>query len=118
MLVIVHSSKGIFTPLIVNPHHLSSAACGSDKKKTNPVVPPRRCDVHDEALVPAEAQIVYGIWIGDDLEETRRRLFPHARSRIDGGCFYGAELPKKQPVMACPACRTAELEWQMFFKAP
>ncbi|MDR3416142.1 MAG: hypothetical protein P4L83_08150 [Nevskia sp.] len=74
-----------------------------------------RCEVHGQALVPGEAEVVYGIWTGDGFEETRRRLFPQAHSHIACGCFYSAEFPRTGAVLMCPACREAEADWMSFF---
>ena len=76
------------------------------------------CEVHGVEVVPGQAQITYGIWIADELESTRRMLFPHARSRVPGGGFYSPDFPKTREILLCSACQAEELQWTSFFKAP
>jgi len=79
---------------------------------------PSRCEVHGVNLVPGQARIIYGIWIPDELESTRRILFPHARSQVPGGGFYSPDFPTTRAILVCSACQAEQLEWTSFFKAP
>jgi hypothetical protein len=73
------------------------------------------CPLHQVPLIPGECSAVYGLWSpGREYDDARERLFPNSHLQAPQGCFYSADFPKRVPVMFCPQCRAAELEWKPF----
>ena len=72
----------------------------------------RKCELHGSALQVANVPIHYGI-VGfpAGYYDASRRSFPHADSKVMGGCVVSKDSPDLQAVKYCPQCRAAEKRW-------
>jgi hypothetical protein len=74
------------------------------------------CEIHNAKMDFKEVPIGYGL-PGPDPDgltyQIERRLFPHRRERVNGGCCFSDISPKTEKIYVCADCKQAYEKWKV-----
>jgi hypothetical protein len=71
------------------------------------------CEVHKCKMQLKEVRISYGLPPPSMLPtDTERRLFPHGREQVLGGCVISSGSPKTEKIYVCSECKSGYEKWK------
>jgi len=71
------------------------------------------CEVHKTKMELKEVRISYGLPAPSMLPtDTERRLFPHYREQVLGGCVMSPDSPKAEKIYVCSECKNGYEKWK------
>ncbi len=71
------------------------------------------CEVHKTKMELKEVRISYGLPAPSVLPtDTERRLFPHCREQVLGGCVISPDSPKTEKIYVCSECKSGYEKWK------
>ena len=71
------------------------------------------CEVHKLKMEQKKVRISYGLPPASMLPtDTERRLFPHCREQVLGGCVISSDSPKTETIYVCGECKKGYEKWK------